>query len=139
MQQSTNAASLRPTATAGGEDGGGRPHRRRGDPGSHLRDANIELLAVLLEALARENDHLYHSLLTPITSYVMEILPEGHRETTKLELRWGAVPAGGPAAGVGCGLRVAGSEGYGMITCEVRLSGPTRVILMGHVPGRGSV
>ncbi|GLC41576.1 hypothetical protein PLESTM_001216400 [Pleodorina starrii] len=87
VQQSTSANSLRPTVIgASGEDGAARPYRRRGDPGSHLRDANIELLSVLLEALAKENDHLYHSLLTPITTYVMEILPEGHRETTKLEL-----------------------------------------------------
>ncbi|KXZ54862.1 hypothetical protein GPECTOR_4g934 [Gonium pectorale] len=86
VQQSSSANSLRPTVTTSGDDGASRPHRRRGDPGSHLRDANIELLALLLEALARENDHLYHSLLTPITTYVMEILPEGHRETTKLEL-----------------------------------------------------
>ncbi|EFJ48600.1 hypothetical protein VOLCADRAFT_104654 [Volvox carteri f. nagariensis] len=87
VQQSTSANSLRPSAVgANGEDGATRPYRRRGDPGSHLRDANIELLSVLLEALAKENDQLYHSLLTPITTYVMEILPEGHRETTKLEL-----------------------------------------------------
>ncbi|GIL82776.1 hypothetical protein Vretimale_8343 [Volvox reticuliferus] len=87
VQQSSSANSLRPSAAgASGEDGATRPYRRRGDPGSHLRDANIELLSVLLEALAKENDNLYHSLLTPITTYVMEILPEGHRETTKLEL-----------------------------------------------------
>lgn len=92
VQASNNANSLRPSPTAAtGADGdaaAARP-RRRGDPGSYLRDANIELLGVLLEALARENDHLYHSLLVPITAYVMEMLPEGHRETTKLELRCG--------------------------------------------------
>ncbi|GLI67376.1 hypothetical protein VaNZ11_011557 [Volvox africanus] len=87
VQQSSSVNSLRPSAAGvSGEDGATRPYRRRGDPGSHLRDANIELLSVLLEALAKENDNLYHSLLTPITTYVMEILPEGHRETTKLEL-----------------------------------------------------
>lgn len=88
VQQSTSGNSLRPTVVGvNGEDGATRPYRRRGDPGSHLRDANIELLSVLLEALAKENDHLYHSLLAPITTYVMEILLEGHRETTRLELR----------------------------------------------------
>ncbi|GFR52505.1 hypothetical protein Agub_g15080 [Astrephomene gubernaculifera] len=85
VQQSNSSNSLRPTVAASGDESS-RAYRRRGESGSHLRDANIELLAVMLEALAKENDHLYHSLLTPITTYVMEILPEGHRETTKLEL-----------------------------------------------------
>ncbi len=86
VQHATHSQSMRPGATsAGGED---RSHRRRGDGSAHLRDANIEALAVLLEALAKENDNLYLLLLTPITSFVMEVLPENHRETTKLELRW---------------------------------------------------
>lgn len=51
-----------------------------------MRDSNVELLAVMLEALSKEHDILYQSLLTPITSFIMEILPENHRETTKTEL-----------------------------------------------------
>lgn len=72
------------------EDGSGRPHRRpqrvAGEQGGIMRDSNIELLSVMLEALSKEHDILYQSLLTPITAFVMELLPDQHRETTKNEL-----------------------------------------------------
>lgn len=72
------------------EDGSGRPHRRpqrvAGEQGGIMRDSNIELLSVMLEALSKEHDILYQSLLTPITTFVMELLPDQHRETTKNEL-----------------------------------------------------
>lgn len=32
---------------------------------------------------AQEHDGLLHSLLTPLTSFVMELLPEDSRESTK--------------------------------------------------------
>ena len=40
---------------------------------------------------SQEHDVLLHSLLTPITSYVMELLPEDARETTRCGV--GGLPA----------------------------------------------
>lgn len=73
------------------EEGAGRPQRRTQRTGSEgsggiMRDSNIELLSVMLETLSKEHDILYQSLLTPITTFVMELLPDQHRETTKNEL-----------------------------------------------------
>jgi hypothetical protein len=73
------------------EDSQGRVYRRgqrlaTEQVGGAVRDTNIELLAVMLEALSKEHDILYQSLLTPITLFILEILPDNHRETTKSEL-----------------------------------------------------
>jgi hypothetical protein len=39
----------------------------------------------MLQALEREHEALYATLILPVTHYVMEALPEDQRETTKVE------------------------------------------------------
>lgn len=71
---------------SGGNDRGSAGAEREAASAHPVRDTNVELLAAMLEQLSGEHDCLYHSLLLPITAYVMEILPEHQRETTRLEL-----------------------------------------------------
>ncbi len=51
-----------------------------------VRDTNIELITLILEAMEQEHEFLYHAVLFPVTSFVMETLPEGSRETRANEL-----------------------------------------------------
>ncbi|KAK9806100.1 hypothetical protein WJX72_001362 [[Myrmecia] bisecta] len=51
-----------------------------------VRDTNIELITMMLEALEHEHEYLYHAVLFPITSYVCEMLPETMRDSTRSEL-----------------------------------------------------
>lgn len=42
---------------------------------SLMREANVEVISQMLEALEKEHDHLYQSLLRPITTFVCDLLP----------------------------------------------------------------
>lgn len=60
-----------------GRRGGNRGGGSGSEPGSGvvLRDANAEAVCVLLEAMEREHDHLYQSVLGPVTAAVCDLLP----------------------------------------------------------------
>ncbi|KAK9824008.1 hypothetical protein WJX72_006929 [[Myrmecia] bisecta] len=51
-----------------------------------VRDTNIELSTMMLEALEHEHEYLYHAVLIPITSFVCEMLLETMRDSTRTEL-----------------------------------------------------
>lgn len=51
-----------------------------------VRDSNIDLITLILEAMEREHEFLYHAVLFPVTACVMEALPEASRETRANEL-----------------------------------------------------
>ncbi|KAG1660965.1 hypothetical protein FOA52_005590 [Chlamydomonas sp. UWO 241] len=72
----------------GGTDGGGRYRRRRDvtDTVQTAVAANVELISAMLQAMESEQECIYQAVLQPIAGYVMEVLPEGARETTKSEL-----------------------------------------------------
>ncbi len=63
-------------------------YRRRrhhaSDATSAQRDTQVELINVMLEALEQEHEVLYQMLLVPIQSFILEVLPEDARETTKV-------------------------------------------------------
>ncbi|WIA33521.1 hypothetical protein OEZ86_006646 [Tetradesmus obliquus] len=73
-----------------GQTGRGRraPKNNPEQASSLLRDANVEMISTMLEALEKEHEHLYQSLLRPITSFVCEMLPEDMRETSPAELHY---------------------------------------------------
>ena len=81
-----NATNGAPNSNSGGEGRGrGNAYRRRqaaADGGVQAaRDANIELINVLLEALEKEHECLYQSIVQPVIAYVNEVLPEPGRTT----------------------------------------------------------
>ncbi|DBA96032.1 TPA: hypothetical protein ACH3X1_001533 [Trebouxia sp. C0004] len=51
-----------------------------------IRDSNIELITIILEALEKEHEYLYNAVLYPVTHFVCEMLPEQMRESTRTEL-----------------------------------------------------
>lgn len=51
-----------------------------------VRDSNIDLITLILEAMEREHEFLYHAVLFPVTACVIEALPEASRETRANEL-----------------------------------------------------
>jgi len=48
-----------------------------------IRDSNVEMVNLILEALEKEHEVLYSTLVSPIATYIMEILPEEQRDTNK--------------------------------------------------------
>jgi hypothetical protein len=79
-QQGAGGTGTNGTGSGGG--GSGQTGRGRRTPKSSpehasslLRDANVEMISTMLEALEKEHEHLYQSLLRPITSFVCEMLP----------------------------------------------------------------
>lgn len=65
-----------------------RRAQRRHDATAAVRDANIDLIAMMLGAVECEHEALYNHVLHPITSMMCEILPEGARKTTLDELHF---------------------------------------------------
>mmetsp|Transcript_9701 Transcript_9701/g.26290 ORF Transcript_9701/g.26290 Transcript_9701/m.26290 type:complete len:665 (+) Transcript_9701:145-2139(+) len=63
-------------------------YRRRrhhaADMNTVLRDSNVEMVNLILEALEKEHEVLYSTLITPIATYIMEVLPEEQRDTTRV-------------------------------------------------------
>ena len=54
------------------------------DANTAARDANVEMVNLMLEALEKEHEVLYSTLVTPIANYIMDILPDDQRETSKV-------------------------------------------------------
>lgn len=44
------------------------------------RDGNVEMISTMLQALEKEHDQLYQSLLRPITTFVIDLLPVSRLE-----------------------------------------------------------
>lgn len=71
----------------GVQQGGGSGGRGRRAPRSNpeqtaglIRVGNVEMISTMLEALEKEHEQLYQSLLKPITTFVIDLLPvSGHR------------------------------------------------------------
>ena len=59
---------------------------RRQDPTLQMRDAAIDLIITMLDALQAEHEAIYNHCLFPITSFLCELLPEGKRKSTRTEL-----------------------------------------------------
>lgn len=45
-----------------------------------VRDGNVEMISIMLDALEKEHEQLYQSLLRPITTFVIDMLPVGGRQ-----------------------------------------------------------
>lgn len=67
---------------SGGQQGGSSGGRGRRAPRSNpeqtaglIRDGNVEVISTMLEALEKEHEQLYQSLLKPITTFVIDLLP----------------------------------------------------------------
>eukprot|EP00878_Enallax_costatus_P016312 GHUV01017110.1.p1 GENE.GHUV01017110.1~~GHUV01017110.1.p1 ORF type:complete len:287 (+),score=113.06 GHUV01017110.1:359-1219(+) len=62
-----------------GQQGGARGRRQpRSTPeqaAGLIRDGNVEMISTMLQALEKEHDQLYQSLLRPITTFVIDLLP----------------------------------------------------------------
>lgn len=85
IQQSNR--QLQEEGSCGRQARGGRTHRATQEQlNNAVRDSNIEMISTMLEVLEQEHDHLYMSLLKPITSFICELLPEEMRETNSQEL-----------------------------------------------------
>jgi uncharacterized membrane protein YgcG len=76
-QQGAGGSSGSGGGGSSGQSGRGRraPKSSPEQASSLLRDANVEMISTMLEALEKEHEHLYQSLLRPITSCVCEMLP----------------------------------------------------------------
>lgn len=67
----------------------GRPHRRRAglyDTSHAARSANLEALNTLLDALSKEHECLYQSLVQPVAHYCCDMLPAGMHKSSRTEL-----------------------------------------------------
>jgi hypothetical protein len=82
-----NASNGAPSGNTGGEGRGrGNTYRRRqlaADGVQAAREANIELVNVLIEALEKEHECLYQSIVQPVIAYVNEVLPEPSRASAE--------------------------------------------------------
>jgi hypothetical protein len=54
--------------------------------GALLRDANVDIICAVVEAMEQEHPQLYASVLRPVTAFVAELLGEGVRATKADEL-----------------------------------------------------
>ena len=59
---------------------------KRQDPYSMIKEAHIEMIALMLAELEKEHEALYYHCLLPVTSCVSELLMDGSYKTTRLEL-----------------------------------------------------
>ena len=59
---------------------------KRYDPHLAMRDAHVEMIATMLDALKQEHEALYHHCLLPVTSCICELLMETSRRSTRTEL-----------------------------------------------------
>jgi hypothetical protein len=78
--------SVRPGEEAVVPPRGSRRKHAAADGAQSVRDPNAELVIVMLEMLEKEQECLYLTLVQPIISFILGVLPESNRETTRQEL-----------------------------------------------------
>ena len=63
-----------------------RGQRAVQEGGEQTRDANIDLVISILDALQHEHHCLYHTILTPVAEFICALVPAKNRKSTKTEL-----------------------------------------------------
>ncbi|BDA41097.1 probable inactive ubiquitin carboxyl-terminal hydrolase 54 at C-terminar half [Coccomyxa sp. Obi] len=63
-------------------------HKVRETASTLVRDPNLDATVLILQELENEHEFLYNAVIQPVTQYIMEVLPEGARDTKPSELAY---------------------------------------------------